>query len=234
MTGEAAPAGGLAAVVLAAGAGSRFGGGKVRAPLDGRPLVAHVLAAARRAGVGRVVVVLGRDAVLVRAALAADDAGALAGILVVINPAPERGIASSLRVGLAAATATPPPAGVVVLLGDQPRVRPEVIAALAAAVEGAPADALAVAPAYAEDGAPNPVVVLPAGWPVAGALTGDRGLGPLLATAPDRVIRVPAPDANPDVDTPADLAALATVVAPADHAAPAHSATPGEPEGSHP
>ena len=34
-----------AAVILAAGAGSRFGGGKIRAPLDGRPLLAHVLSA---------------------------------------------------------------------------------------------------------------------------------------------------------------------------------------------
>lgn len=204
------PAAHLAAVVLAAGAGTRFGGGKVRALLDGRPLVAHVLAAARAAGVGRLVLVLGRDAVDVRASLLSDDPGALAGILVAVNPAPERGMASSLRVGLAAAAAAPPPAGVVILLGDQPRVRPGVVAALGAAATAASPDALAVAPAYADDGAPNPVVVLPAGWAAAAALDGDRGLGPLLAIATDRVVRVPVPGANPDVDSPADLAALAT------------------------
>ena len=97
--------------------------GKVRAPLDGRPLVGHVLAAARAAGLARIVLVLGRDAVAVRAALLAGDPAALDGVLVAVNGAPERGLASSLRLGLAAATAAPAPAGVLVLLGDQPRVR---------------------------------------------------------------------------------------------------------------
>ena len=66
-----------------------------------------------------------------------------------------------------------------------------------------------------EDAAPNPVLLLPAGWPLVARLTGDRGLGPLLAADPDRVVRVAVPGANPDVDTPADLAALAAVPPPA-------------------
>ena len=59
----------VVAVVLAAGTGTRFGGGKMAALLDGRPLPAHVLAAVRAAGLTRVVVVLGRDAPTVAAAL---------------------------------------------------------------------------------------------------------------------------------------------------------------------
>jgi molybdenum cofactor cytidylyltransferase len=198
----------LAAVVLAAGTGSRFGGGKVRAPLEGRPLAGHVLAAAHGAGLGRLVLVLGRDAVEARTAVAAADVRALDGVLVAVNPAPERGLATSLRLGLAAATAPPAPDGVVILLGDQPRVRAEVIVALRSAARTAPAGALAVVAAYAGDDAPNPVILLPAGWVLAAGLDGDRGLGPLLAAEPDRVVRVPVGGANPDVDTPADLAAL--------------------------
>jgi len=198
----------FAGVVLAAGSGTRFGGGKVRALLDGRPLVAHVLAAARAAGIRRLVLVLGRDAAAVREALAAGDPGMLAGLLIAVNPAPERGLATSLRLGLAAATAAPAPRSVLVLLGDQPAVRPAVIDALMAASRSAPADALAVVPAYGSDAAPNPVLALPPAWPLAAGFGGDHGLGPLLASHRDLVVRVPVPGDNPDVDTPADLAAL--------------------------
>ena len=196
----------VAGLILAAGAGSRFGGGKMRARLDGRPLVAHVLDAARAAGLGRLVVVLGRDAVEVRAAILAADPAALDGVLVAVNGAPERGLATSLRLGLAAATAGPRPDGVLVLLGDQPRVRPEVIAAVIAAA--APPGALAVVPAHGDDRAPNPVLVLPAAAALVDELDGDRGLGALLAARPERVVRVSVAGANPDVDTVADLAAL--------------------------
>ncbi|HSW41052.1 MAG TPA: NTP transferase domain-containing protein, partial [Patescibacteria group bacterium] len=74
-------AGRFAGLVLAAGKGLRFGGGKVRAPLEGRPLVGHVLAAARAAGLGRIVLVLGRDAAEVLAAVREADEGALDGTL---------------------------------------------------------------------------------------------------------------------------------------------------------
>jgi len=201
-----------AAVILAAGVGSRFGGGKVRAPLEGRPLLAHVLAAVREAGIGRVVVVLGRDAGAALDAVRDVDPGVLERVLVTVNPTPERGLATSLRLGFGAATAVAPPAGVLVLLGDQPRVRADVLRVLCGAV--ASAHAIAVVPRYAGDAAPNPVLLLPAGWPLVEGLTGDRGLGPLLAADPARVVWVAVPGANPDVDTPADLAALAAVADP--------------------
>ena len=198
----------FAGLILAAGSGSRFGGGKMRARLDGRPLSAHVLDAARAAGLGRLVLVLGRDAAAVRDAISAADPAALAGLLVAVNPAPERGLATSLRLGLAAATAGPAPAGILVLLGDQPRVRPDVIAALLDASVSARSDTLAVVPEYADDGAQNPVLLLPAAWLLVAELDGDRGLGALLAARPELVVRVPVAGANPDVDTLADLANL--------------------------
>ncbi|MFH0751695.1 MAG: nucleotidyltransferase family protein, partial [Chloroflexota bacterium] len=67
---------------------------------------------------------------------------------------------------------------------------------------------LAVVPEYADDGAPNPVLLLPAAWPLVADLHGDRGLGALIAARPERVVRVAVAGANPDVDTPADLTAL--------------------------
>jgi molybdenum cofactor cytidylyltransferase len=192
----------VVAVVLAAGAGKRFGGGKMAALIDGTPLPAHVVTAVRAAGIERVVMVLGRDACAVTAALLPREP-----LLRAINPAPERGLASSLRLGIGAARACEP-AGVLILLGDQPLVRTSVIEALLATE--APAGAVAIAPLYADDPAPNPVLLLPAGFDLVAAAEGDQGLGRLLATVGDRVVRVPVAGANPDIDTPADLADLAS------------------------
>jgi molybdenum cofactor cytidylyltransferase len=216
----------MAAVILAAGAGTRFGGGKVRAALDGRPLLAHVLGAARDAGIRRVVVVLGRDAAAVLGAVRAVEPSTLDGVLVTINPAPQRGLATSLRLGFGPGAAPPVPAGVLFLLADQPRVRASVVRELCAA--RVPAGTIAVAPRYSGDAAPNPVLLLPAGWPLVAGVAGDRGLGPLLAADPARVVRVAVSGMNPDVDTPGDLAALAGPGAShatpaASHAAPAAS-----------
>ena len=80
-------------LVLAAGAGSRFGGGKMLASVAGRPVLQHVLDALADAGIDEVVVVLGTDAPAVEAAIA------WRGETRVANPAPERGLSSSVHVG---------------------------------------------------------------------------------------------------------------------------------------
>jgi molybdenum cofactor cytidylyltransferase len=201
-----------AAVILAAGTGSRFGSGKVRAPLHGRPLLAHVLGAVHEAGIRRAVVVLGRDARATLDAVRAVEPGALDSVLVAVNPSPERGLATSLRLGFGVATAAPQPAGVMVLLADQPCVRAEVLRALC--LSATPGDGLAVVPRYALDATPNPVLLLPAGWPLVAEASGGRGLAPLLATDLGRVVRVAVTGANPDVDTQEELAALAAVTDP--------------------
>ena len=54
--------GGVAAIVLAAGGGSRFGGGKLLAPYRGRPLIEGALVNLADAPVDETVVVVGADA----------------------------------------------------------------------------------------------------------------------------------------------------------------------------
>lgn len=197
----------IAVVVLAAGAGARFGGDKLRASLAGRPVLAHVLDAIAAAAPAATYLVVGPDG---DARVAAAGAGA---VTVVRNPDPGRGLASSVALGVAAAAAgVPAPDGIVVALGDQPRLRADVIAALADAAGAADPRIVAyVAPRYADepDGVVNPVLLLPAAWPRVAELVGDRGLGPLLAADPAAVLRVPVPGANPDIDTPDDLARVA-------------------------
>jgi molybdenum cofactor cytidylyltransferase len=188
----------IGAVVLAAGAASRFGGGKLAALLDGRPILRHVLDTAVEAGLEPIVVVGPPND-----GLAALD---LQPAVVVPNPHPEEGLSSSVRLGLRAleADATRAPLDAVVILpGDQPRVRSSTIAALIAAAS-TPELGFVVA-RHAGDRVPNPVLARRHVWRLADELAGDRGFGPLLAAHPELVAWVDIPGANPDVDTPADL-----------------------------
>jgi molybdenum cofactor cytidylyltransferase len=190
----------VAAVILAAGASTRFGSPKLLARLDGRTLLEHVLDAVREAGIDEIVVVLGHAAEEVEDGIDWLDEH------LVRNPEPET-LSSSLQVGLAAAADLDPPVkAVVVLLGDQPRVRPEVIHGLISAARGS--DEPVVVPDYAEAGGANPVVIRREAFDLADEVSGDRGLGPLLAARDELVLRIPFTGSNPDVDTPADLEGL--------------------------
>ncbi len=86
------------AIILAAGLSSRMGENKVLLPWrDGKPIVAHVAAEFLRAGIADVLVVTGRDAADVRAALSERDVNC------VYNPDFATGeILSSVKAGLGA------------------------------------------------------------------------------------------------------------------------------------
>ena len=107
-----------------------------------------------------------------------------------INERPADGLSSSLRVGLDAAAEDAGAEAVLVVLGDQPALRPEAIRRVVEAAEASPA--LFVRARHAADGAPNPVLVRRAAWAMAAGLSGDRGLGPLLAARPELVLEVPS------------------------------------------
>ena len=190
----------ITAIVLAAGAGRRFGGGKLLATLDGRPILQHVLDALAAAGIDDPFVVVGGDAGLLDRAIEWRASRRVA------NPDPERGLAGSLHIGWRAAMAdTPAPAAVLVVLGDQPRLDPRTIAALCAQALDS---ARPVVVALHADGARNPVRLEPAAADLVAAATGDRGLGPLLDARPALIRTIQVAGANPDIDEPADLVAL--------------------------
>ncbi len=188
----------VGAVVLAAGAGSRFGGGKLRASLDGRPMIRHVIDAAVEAGLDPIVVVGPPDDAL--------EGVDLAPARQVPNPRPQEGLSSSVRIGLRALEGDALDAAVI-LPGDQPRVRAQVIATLIT-VAGQRPKAAFIVPRYRDDAAPNPILARRSIWRLADELAGDRGFGPVLAAHPELVEHVPVEGANPDVDTVADLVRL--------------------------
>jgi molybdenum cofactor cytidylyltransferase len=153
----------LAFIVLAAGAGRRFGGPKQLAPLDGRPLLQHVVDAAP----DPLTVVLGAHADQVRAAVDFD------GVDVVICKDWQEGQAASLRAGV---EAVGPVDAAVVLLGDMPFVTPQVIAG---AVDHMSGRWDAVRTLYS--GAPgHPVVLGRRVLDAVGDLRGDLGARDLL------------------------------------------------------
>jgi molybdenum cofactor cytidylyltransferase len=203
MSGTAAERG-VGAVVLAAGAGTRFGGHKLLAELEGRPILQHVLDAVASVAAWPCVVVLAGSPRLEARIDWRDEVR-------VVNPTPDAGLASSLRVGVASCLdARTDLAGILVMLGDQPRTSPQVMSALIEALPAAAAaGAWAVVPRYAEGGGANPALLLGGALARVSNLEGDRGMATLLAAEPGRTYPVDVPGANPDIDTPADLAALA-------------------------
>jgi molybdenum cofactor cytidylyltransferase len=195
---------GLAALILAAGRSRRFGGAKLLAELRGRPLLGYVLdlvVACRRSG-------LLEDALVV---IAAEDHGVAtlarsAGVRCVINPDPDLGLSTSLQYGIGSLPAEA--GGALVLLGDQPMIRLDVVARLADAWRVGAGRIVRARYAGAPDTPGHPVLLDRAVWSLVNRLEGDAGLGPLLASGGAEVTIVDVPGANPDVDTPADLRLL--------------------------
>ena len=191
-------------VVLAAGAGSRFGqglGAKLLATLADEPLLQRVLREVRATRPAATVVVLGHGADEIERAIAWHDE------IRVRNHAPERGLASSLQVGIDALRALPEAFdGAFIVLGDQPLLRARTMQALAAAAAQArPPDRSDVVPRYEAPGPRNPVLLLRPAWSWVDTLEGDHGLGSLVVERPDMVLEVAVAGEMPDVDSPADL-----------------------------
>ncbi len=181
------------AIVLAAGAGSRFGGGKLLTSWNGRPLIAWSVAAAKASGVDAVTVVVG--------ARHEEIAGCLDDDVEVVHCAGwEEGMAASLRCGVESLPIDAEAA--LIFLADMPDVSPALGRSLLDKVlSGAPA-ALAT-----YDGAPaHPVAVHASAFSLLASLQGDQG-GRSLLTALPRAVHVVTdwPGSTFDIDRPNDL-----------------------------
>jgi molybdenum cofactor cytidylyltransferase len=195
MTG-ADPEDGLYAIVLAAGAATRFGSAKQLVRVAGRPLLHSAVArAAEIAGTG-VFVVLGARADELAPLLKHSPSS------VVINRDWREGMASSIRAGVARLPASC--TAVLLTLVDQAAVTAEDLKRLVGAWKRQP-EYIAAARYGTTTGVP---AIFPRStFTDLASLRGDVGARSLIQRNPDRLVRVPMASAAIDIDTPEDLLA---------------------------
>jgi molybdenum cofactor cytidylyltransferase/nicotine blue oxidoreductase len=185
---QASPAD-VVAVVLAAGSGSRMGQPKAELTIDGIRLLDGAVTAAREGGCERVIAVVRQGTSLANARL-------------IVNPDPDRGMRSSLELGVAAAAdGGTPPAALAVLLVDTPGIGPAAVRAVVS--QWRPGR---VCVGTYEGRRAHPIVMAPQSWQEALAMAGpDEGARRYLRDHAELVDEVAVPGDPADLDTPADL-----------------------------
>jgi CTP:molybdopterin cytidylyltransferase MocA len=184
-----------AILLLAAGAGRRFGGGKLLVEVDGQPLLLHALALARELGV-QTHVVLGADAGRLQPLL--PD-----GVVAIRHEGWAEGLGSSLAAGVRALPHDCP--GVLVLLADQPALRAAALGELMARWRTDPQQVCCAR--YA--GQPGVPALFPRRlFAELKALSGDRGAKAILRREAAAEGQIEMPEAGIDIDTVEDLATL--------------------------
>lgn len=188
---------GLYALVLAAGASSRFGSAKQLVRVAGRPLLHTAVTRAADVTGNALIVVLGAGAARL-APLLKHSPGSI-----VVNREWHEGLGSSIRAGVAKLPASC--SGVMLLLADQAAVTADDLRRLAGTWRKQPQ---CIAAALYGGVSGVPAIFPRSAFRELGELRGDVGARALLRRNAARVVRVPMPSAAIDIDTPEDLLAL--------------------------
>ena len=189
----------IAALILAAGQSSRMGEHKMLLPLLGKPLLLHAVDHALAAEFDEIIVILGHHANAVRAALAEHR------VRIVENPDYQQGQSTSVRAGIAALA--PATEAVIILLGDQPLVKPAILKSLMQAWQHS--NKSIVAPFYGGQRG-NPVLFARALFPELLNVTGDQGGREVLQRHASEIepLQIDDADAAQDLDTWQEYQAL--------------------------
>lgn len=191
----------IAAIILAAGAATRMGQLKQLLPYRGGSLIEHCIQQAEGAGFDPVIVVIGAEADAVRGRIAKYP------VEIVENKAWAKGMGTSIAAGVQALERLgTDPAGVALLLADQPLVTAAHLAAMRTALTQTSA---AVIAAEYNRTLGVPALFKRAMLPQLAALPPEVGARGLLRDAGIEVEAFPLPEAASDIDTPEDFAALA-------------------------
>lgn len=196
----------ITAIVPAAGASRRMGEPKLLLPFGRSTVIGSTLAALLEGGAGRVCVVVRLDDEALREVLEG-----VPGVLLAVNPEPERGMLSSILAGLEALGG--PPAltsgkALLVCPADLPALARETVAAAIAGVRS-PEAGLAV-PVHRSGKRGHPLAIAAGLVAELPGLDPAVGLRQLLDRRPAEVLEVPVDDPGcvRDVDTPDDYRRL--------------------------
>jgi molybdenum cofactor cytidylyltransferase len=192
----------VAAIILAAGKSTRMGEAKQLLRLNGTTVLGQTIEKVRRSAVDQIVLVLGSSAEAIRHQL---PASLREGLKVVINPAYEEGMASSLRAGLSALD--PQMAAALIVLADQPFVRPETLDQLAGHYRRSKAQI--VIPSY-KGVRGNPVLLDRSLFAEVMALEGDTGCRAIFGSHTEHTLKLEVEDEGIllDIDSQEDYQRL--------------------------
>ena len=184
----------IAAIILAAGASTRFGAIKQTMDYDGEPLIRRSVNALLQTTATPVIVVLGANADQIREAI--KDLN----VETVVNESWQSGIASSIAAGTRRVRESNASAALITL-ADQPLVDSTALSRLIDAFDDSHR---VVASSYAGT-IGVPAIFAREFFDDLESLSGDRGAGQWLRTHADIVTSIPLPEAEVDIDTPEDI-----------------------------
>ena len=192
-----------AALILAAGEGSRMGGrAKCLITIDDQPLILRQIQMLRTLGIDRITVVTGFHHEKIEAVIASDPA-----LHIIRNPAPEQGQQSSVGLGLQNLPGQPDL--ILIALADQPLINANDLLELLHAYDARPVDTAILYP-IVDGQRGNPVLM-------SGACVRDFLKNPSSVSCrqyidqhPDSVYKYATKNDHfiSDLDTPEDLATL--------------------------
>jgi molybdenum cofactor cytidylyltransferase len=189
---------GATAIVLAAGESRRMGTLKPLLPFGSSSVIRTAVRSLKASPVSSVLVVLGHRSEKIAAELAGED------VRLVINPRYPEGMLTSIQAGIAAAD--PETEWLVIALGDQPWVRPELVEHLLdEAHTGLVEGQTIVVPSYCGRRG-HPLVLHRRRREEIAALDPEVGLRQLMQRSPEHIrhVVVPEEDVLLDMDTPED------------------------------
>jgi molybdenum cofactor cytidylyltransferase len=176
-----------------------MGSNKLLADFRGEPMIRAVVRNVRASAVDDVIAVTGHDKGKVTAVLEGSEAR------IAHNPDFEKGLATSLRAGVAAAGDA---GAVLICLGDMPLVKPQTIDKLIAAFN--PTEHRTIIAPMHKGQFGNPVLWGREHFPKLMALEGDRGARSLIAELKSEAVEIAVDDPGilADADTPEALAEM--------------------------